>query len=386
MDDPGGLLRHAAPPPVLLVAEQLFDLVPPLLQPAQRQGERRHAVAHDVVGVVPAERHQQGPALGRAGLAGTGLQGRGQAAGGQLGLQLDEAFLDLHREDLTRLGEAGDRIGPQQPSAVDRDQVIADPLDLAEQVRGDDDGDAELRPDPADQLEHGGTPGRVEPVGRLVEQHQLGRTDQGLGQLHPLLHAGGVGADQPVPLLVQADMPQRFRGAFLGHRGRQAGDPAQVSHELGRGHVGRKAVVLRHVAEQGPDRLAAGFAVAAEHLGLALGRRNEPEQDLNQRGLARAVGADQPGDAGRDRDGQTVERGHVTRIHLGQRRGLDHGAGRDRAGLDGAGPDWGGLVGWHVCYRASAGVVRSSAARVSCRPPRGQRRSPRFTVRRTPVG
>src|SRR6266567_3713907 len=347
-------MRH-----LLLVAEQLFDLVPSLLQPAQRQGESRHAIAHDVVGVVPAERHQQGPALngaGRraAGLGGGGLGGGGQAAGGQFGLQLGQALLDLHREDLAGLGEAGDRVGAQQPPAVDRDQVVADPLDLAEQVRGDDDGDAELRADPADQLEHGGAAGRVEPVGRLVEQQQLRRADQGLGQFHPLLHTGGVGADQPVPLLVQANVPQRLRGPFLGHRGRQAGDPAQVGHELRRGHVGRKAVVLWHVAEQDPDHFAAGSAVAAEHLGLALGRRDEAEQDLYQRGLARAVGADEPGDAGGDRDGETVERGDVARVHLGQRRRLDDGAGPGGASLD----------GWHVCYRASTGPPGSSAARV----------------------
>src|SRR5215470_7889042 len=334
---------------LLPVAEQFLDLVPPLLEPAQWQGQGGHAVAHHVVGVVPAERHQQRP----------GLSGDGQAAGGQFGLQLGQALLHLHREDLTRLGEARDRVGAQQPPAVDRDQVVADPLDLAEQVRGDDDGDAELRPDPADQLEHGGAAGRVEPVGRLVEQHQPRRAHQGLGQLHALLHAGGIGADEPVPLLVQADVPQRLGRAFLGHRGRQARDAAQVGDELGRGHIGREAVVLGHVAEQGPDRLAAGLAVTAEHLGPALGRRDEPEQDLDQRGLARAVGADQPGDAGGDRDVQAVQRGHVARVHLGQRGGLDDGAR-----LEWTRPDRGGIGGWHVCYRASTGPPGSSAGRV----------------------
>ena len=171
--------------------------MPSLLEPAQRQGQAGYAVAHHVVGFVPAERHQQRPAA----------DGSGQAAGGQFGLQLGQALLDLHRQDLAGLSEAGDRVGTEQSPAVDRDQVVADPLDLAEQVRGDDDRDAELRPDPADQLEHGGAAGRVEPVGRLVEQHQPGRAHQSLGQFHPLLHAGGVGTDEPVPLLVQADVP-----------------------------------------------------------------------------------------------------------------------------------------------------------------------------------
>ena len=61
-------------------------------------------------------------------------------------------------------------------------------------------------------VEHLVAPGRVEPVGRLVEQQQLRVVDQRLGQLHPLLHAGGVAADRAVALLVQADVAQRLGG------------------------------------------------------------------------------------------------------------------------------------------------------------------------------
>jgi len=39
-----------------LVAEQLFDLVPPLFQAAQRQGQVGHGVPDHVVGVVAAQR------------------------------------------------------------------------------------------------------------------------------------------------------------------------------------------------------------------------------------------------------------------------------------------------------------------------------------------
>src|SRR5581483_1113527 len=93
---------------LLVVAEQLLDLVPPLLQAAQRQREIGHAVPYDVVGGVPAQRHQQGP----------GLDGGGEAALGQRGLEPDQAVGDLHREDLAGLGEAGNRGGPQQLAAV----------------------------------------------------------------------------------------------------------------------------------------------------------------------------------------------------------------------------------------------------------------------------
>ena len=68
----------------------------------------------------------------------------------------------------------GDRRGAHQAAAVDDDQVVADALDLAEQVRGDDDGDPELRADALDEVEHLVAAGGVEAVGRLVEQQQRG--------------------------------------------------------------------------------------------------------------------------------------------------------------------------------------------------------------------
>jgi hypothetical protein len=51
---------------LLLVAEPLFDLVPPLLPPAERQGEIGYAVAHHVIGVVAIQRDQQDPLAGGA--------------------------------------------------------------------------------------------------------------------------------------------------------------------------------------------------------------------------------------------------------------------------------------------------------------------------------
>ena len=131
---------------------------------------------------------------------------------------------------------------------VDHDDVVADPLELAEQVRGDQHRDAELGADPADQPEHVVAAGRVEAVGRLVEQHQLRVVDQRLGELDPLLHAGRVAADRPVPLLVEPDVAQRVGGALPGRGPRQPGHPGHVHDELGGRHVRRQAVVLGHVA------------------------------------------------------------------------------------------------------------------------------------------
>ena len=62
----------------------------------------------------------------------------------------------LHLDDQAAGGvqEVGGGRGLQQPAAVEHDDVVADPLELAEQVRGDQHRDAELVPDPAHQREH----------------------------------------------------------------------------------------------------------------------------------------------------------------------------------------------------------------------------------------
>ena len=61
---------------------------------------------------------------------------------------------------------------------------------------GHDDGDAELGAGPLDQLEHLVAAGRVEAVGRLVEEQQPRVVDERLGQLDALLHARRVAADR----------------------------------------------------------------------------------------------------------------------------------------------------------------------------------------------
>ena len=111
----------------------------------------------------------------------------------------------------------------QQVAGVDRQQEVADLLDLAQQVRGDHDRDAELVAGPLDQVQHLVAPGRIEAVRGLVEEQQLGVVDEGLGQLDALLHAGGVAADLAVALLVQADVAQHFGRSLAG--GGSAADP-----------------------------------------------------------------------------------------------------------------------------------------------------------------
>jgi hypothetical protein len=201
--------------------------------------------------------------------------------------------------------------------------VVAHPLELAEQVGGDQHRDAELVADLPHQRQHVVAGGRVQAVGRLVQEHQPRVVHECLCELGPLLHAGRVAAHRPVPLLGQPDVAQHV-GRPLARRGvGQAGHLAHVHDEVAGRHVGGQAVVLRHVADQRPDRGPVGLHVVAEHGRRTAGGVDQPEQDLDERGLPGAVRSDQPGHPAADGHVEGVERGD-RRVALGQRRSRDH--------------------------------------------------------------
>ncbi len=85
--------------------------------------------------------------------------------------------------------------------------------------------------------------------------------------------------------------------------------------------------MLGHVADQLADARALGGGVQVEDACLALGRRQQAEQDLDQRALAGAVGADEADDARLEVHGQAIERGDAG-VTLRQRPGADEGHAR----------------------------------------------------------
>ena len=119
---------------------------------------------------------------------------------------------------------------------------------------------------------------------------------QGLRQLHTLLHAGGVLANRPVPLLVESDVPQRVRRACPGVGRRESANLGHVRQELRRRQRKREAVVLGHVAEPGsnPNRLVRPLP---QYLGRAGSGLDEAQEELDGRALARAVRPKQSRDA-----------------------------------------------------------------------------------------
>ena len=181
---------------------------------------------------------------------------------------------------------------------------------------------------------------QVEVVGGLVEQQHVRHRHQRLRQRDALLHAAGQRSD--VARTVQVQLRQRGVHALLpGPRIERLDARLQrieivlgrvrlvaLAHGPGLGHAfgddvedagrGIEQRLLRHVAH----------AQALRHLQQPVVELLQPGQHLQQRGLARAVAADQAQAlAALQREGGAVEQGHMAigQVGVGQRQD-GHGA------------------------------------------------------------
>ena len=212
---------------------------------------------------------------------------------------------------------------------VHDDDVAAGVFDVGKQVRGDDDVDALVEGEVADELEHLVAPLRVHAVGRLVEEQEVGVVHERLRQLDALLHARGVGFDVAVARLAQPDVEQHLVRAL--HRV-DPGQPRQfgaVGDEADGVHPRNVGVVLRHVADARPDLERGVRHVEPQHPHAPLVRDDEAEQRLDHRALARPVGAEQPDRAGAERRRDVAQRriravGDRHAFQRDDRTGLSH--------------------------------------------------------------
>ena len=84
-----------------------------------------------------------------------------------------------------------------ESSRIERHDVVADALDLFEEVTREEDIDAVLGADLTDQGQHFVALDGIETVGRFVEQHERRIGGDRLGELHPLALTGRHGAERP---------------------------------------------------------------------------------------------------------------------------------------------------------------------------------------------
>jgi hypothetical protein len=152
---------------------------------------------------------------------------------------------------------------------------------------------------------------QVQVVGGLVEQQQIGRLEQRARQVDAHAPAAREGRQRPVQVgLEEAQTHQQLGGAGRGAVAVQRLDGAvQFGLAMGvfaltrllEGHLGaaQLAVAIEHIVDDGAVKglhllIHMGDALAAAHLQLALVRGQLAEQQLEQAGLARAVGPDDP--------------------------------------------------------------------------------------------
>ena len=148
---------------------------------------------------------------------------------------------------------------------------------------------------------------------------------------------------------MQPDQEEGLRGSPPRFDRRDPAELRGIRHEVGRGLVQGKALVLGHVA----DPLAEPGRVfghrRSEDRDLPVGRPDEAEHEPDEGGLAGAVGPDEAGHAGMDVEIDILERPDVP-VVLVEAAGLDDG----RAGLR-AGPVLGHEAALTRAHRVSSG-------------------------------
>jgi hypothetical protein len=179
---------------------------------------------------------------------------------------------------------------------------------------------AELLQQPA----HGDAAGGVERAGRLVEEQELGRSDEGLGEAEPLLHAFRHLLDLAIGGVAEADELEEV-ASFRGPAARPGEALVKIEH-LVAACPPRVAEELREVPEPRSGRDGTGRV--AEYLRAPRRRSNEAAGDLDERRLAGAIRtekADQLTLADLDVDApQRVDAATVTLLDGGRREGRNH--------------------------------------------------------------
>ena len=190
---------------------------------------------------------------------------------------------------------------------VDDGHGVAGPLDLVEKMGGQHDG-AAFGHQGQDHVAHVLHPGRVETVHRLVQDQQLGISDQARGDTETLTHAHRVLRHFVIGAM---SMPTRSRDGPM--RARAAGSRAAA-------RICRFCLPVRWPWNRGSSTMAptrANAAIAMARDGIAEQRHRagvgvrQSEQHPDQRGLPRAV---------RSRDSRTRSPGERGARHRRRRR------------------------------------------------------------------
>lgn len=226
------------------------------------------------------------------------------------GVDRSRSVVDLDEFDGDRGSVADEGIETSvsdEASGIEGDDVVTDALDLLEAVARKQHVDAEFFADLANQRQHLVALDGIEPVGRLIEQHEGRVGCNGLGQLDPLALPGRHGAEWPEPFLAEADQPQRVACSALRLLSWHASNLGEMFHEIGCSHVLREHISLGDVSDLRPQFAGMVTRIEAQHRHGSRRRNPQAERNRHERGFPCAVRADQPGHPEGDVDAHRVE-------------------------------------------------------------------------------
>ena len=192
---------------------------------------------------------------------------------------------------------------------VDDPDAVGEDVGLFQVLRGQEDGHALVRREPAHLLPERGAALDVEPRRRLVEEEDPRTVDQRKGKVEPSLHPARVALHLAVGGLGQPDALQQLVGARAAARARQRLERGLQPQVLAAGQQRVERGLLQRGAD---DRTHLGRLldhVEAADARRAGGRRQQRRQHQHRGGFARAVRSEEAVDlAVVDRELDPVDR------------------------------------------------------------------------------
>lgn len=202
---------------------------------------------------------------------------------------------DLRPEDgfgFHLIGGAGDRAAVNELAFFDDGDAVAEVLEFAEDVGGDENGFSHAL-EFLEDGHHFNAGSGVKSAGGFVEEKKLGVVNEDAGEAESLLHAAAKGADEGALFVRQSD---EFEHVFDGVFALFGGDFVAGAEEVevfGNFHVFVDAEEVGHVADEVTDGIGVAGDVVAEYLGAAFAGGKEGGEDAERGGFAGAVGSDE---------------------------------------------------------------------------------------------
>ena len=192
--------------------------------------------------------------------------------------------------DPVAAAEVGDALLVHEPPGPHDRHAVAGGLDFREHVRRKDHG-AARRAGLANEREHLG-PGRGVEIRRgLVENREGGIGGEHRGERELLPHARAHAGH--LPRAIEIEPTGHLGGPVAPALGPQPGEEVERLEAV---HAPKQPGLAGQIRRAGPDGERLGHAVEPRHAGRPARGMDKPEQQPQECGLARAIGAEQPED------------------------------------------------------------------------------------------